>query len=175
MRHPSRAPMQKACEGSTHSSGRSAFGRRAVLSFALASAACLSIGSVAKTAGAEGGPNAEILVVHGTQCDKPSVDPEIGEAPPLKYNCYKVLEKKQLPLQKGQASTTPLPNGRTFQVTLNDVTPEKRYKIGAAISQPDGKSFLKLADITADANKRFTVGGWAYQQGAIVLLIRVVP
>lgn len=151
------------------------FARRTMLSLVVASAACAATMFAAPKAVAEGTPNAEILVIHGTQCDKPSVDPAIGEAPPLKYNCYKLLEKKLLPLQKGQANTTPLPNGRTFQVTLNDVTPEHRYKIGAAISQPDGKAFLKLADITADANKRFTVGGWAYQQGAIVLVIRVVP
>src|SRR5437016_1976028 len=89
-----------------------------------------------------GGPQAEVLVIHGTQCEKPTVDPQIGEMPPLKYNCYKLLERKVLPLTKGQSSTTPLPNGRTFQITYGDLTADKRYKIAASISQPDGKGFL---------------------------------
>lgn len=147
-------------------------GRRSVLaSFALG--ALLFAG--APDADAQSAPKAEVLVIHGTQCDKPTVDPAIGEVPPLKYNCYKLLEKKVLPLTKGQASATPLPNGRTFQITLNDVTPDKRFKVATAISQPDGKGFLELARLTAEPNKRFTVGGWAHQNGAIVLSIRVVP
>lgn len=151
------------------------FSRRGALTMGLAFACAFVAGTTTTTAEAQSGPNAEVLVIHGTQCDKPTVDPAIGEMPPLKYNCYKLLEKKVLPLQKGKPSTTPLPNGRTFQVTLNDVTPDKRYKVGAAISQPDNNGFLKLADITAEPNKRFNVGGWAYQNGAIVLAIRVLP
>ena len=116
-----------------------------------------------------------MLVIHGTQCDKPSVDPAIGEMPPLKYNCYKLIEKKMMPLTKGQSSTTPLPNGRTFQITYGDQTADKKFKIAAAISQPDGKGYMKLADITAEPNKRFNVGGFAYQNGAPALAIKIVP
>lgn len=123
---------------------------------------------------AQGGPKADVMVIHATQCKEGTVDPAIGEAPPLKYNCYKLLERKPLPLVKGQASTTPLPNGRTFQLTYADNAGGK-YKVSAAISQPDNKSFNKLADITAEPNKPFTVGGFAYQGGALVLTIRIVP
>ena len=151
--------------------------RRQVLLGALA-LSCASVTSLAspRIAEAQGaGPQAEVLVIHGTHCDKPSVDPQIGEMPPLKYNCYKLIERKMLPLSKGQASTAALPNGRTFQITYGDLTADKRYKVAAAISQPDGKGYLKLADITADPNKRFNVGGWAYQNGALVLAIKIVP
>jgi hypothetical protein len=120
-------------------------------------------------------PQAEVLVIHATQCDKPGVDPAIGEMPPLKYNCYKLVEKKMMPLTKGNPSTAPLPNGRTFQLTLSEQTPDKKYKVAAAISQPDGKGYMKLADITAEPNKRFNVGGFAYQNGALVLAIKIVP
>jgi hypothetical protein len=128
-----------------------------------------------REAEAQGVPKADVLVIHATQCDKPSVDPAIGEAPPLKYNCYKLLDRKQLPLTKGNSGKMGLVNGRTFQVTLNDTTPDKRYKITASISQPDNSGFNKLADITADPNKRFYLGGFAYQGGAIVLAISIVP
>ncbi len=126
-------------------------------------------------AGAQSGPKAELFVIHATDCDKPAVDPDIGEAPPLKYRCYKLVEKKTLPLTKGQAATTPLPNGRTFQLTLADVLADRRFKVSAAISQPDNKGFLPLANITAEPNKRFHVGGFAHQGGALVLAIRIAP
>ena len=74
---------------------------------------CAVVG-VAPTAEAQGNspPQAEVLVIHATECDKPNVDPAIGEMPPLKYNCYKLLDKKNVPLTKGQSSTTPLPRPR---------------------------------------------------------------
>jgi hypothetical protein len=126
-------------------------------------------------ADAQASPKADVLVIHATKCDKPTVDPQIGEVPPLKYDCYKLVDRKSLPLAKGQPSTTALPNGRTFQVTLTDVTADKRFKVAAAISQPDNKGFLTLANITAEPNKQFHVGGFAHQGGALVLAIRIQP
>ena len=124
-----------------------------------------------------GGPKAEVLVIHGTTCPTPSVDPAIGEVPPLKHNCWKLLDKKFLPLVQGTPSTMQLANGRTFQVTYNGATNEKppRYKVGAAISKPDGAGFNPLAEITAEPGKKFHVGGFAYQNGSLVLAIRIVP
>lgn len=121
-----------------------------------------------------GGPTAEVLVIHGTQCDKPAVDPAIGEAPPLKFNCYKLLDKKALGLKQGQPSTMALPNGRTFQVAYNGMD-KARYKVTASISKPDGAGFMPLAEIAAEPNKKFHVGGFAYQGGALLLAIRIVP
>lgn len=151
--------------------------RRFVLGVLAAGCALVASASpnVAEAQPAAAAPKADVLVIHATNCEKPSVDPQIGAAPPLKYNCYRLLERKTLPLKKGQGVTTGLPNGRTFQVTLNDTTADNRFKINAAISQPDNKGFLKLADITADANKQFHVGGFAYQGGALVLAIRILP
>lgn len=149
--------------------------RRQMLSSAIALGCAVFASAPSADAQANGAPQAEVLVIHATQCDKPGVDPAIGEMPPLKYNCYKLVEKKMMPLTRGQSSTTSLPNGRTFQLTYGDQTPDKKYKVGAAISQPDGKGYMKLADITAEANKRFNVGGFAYQNGALVLAIKIVP
>lgn len=118
---------------------------------------------------------ADVLVIHATDCDKPSVDPAIGEAPPLKYKCYKLVDRKQLALTKGQPSTAAMPNGRTFQLTLTDALPDKRFKVSAAISQPDNKGFMSLANITAEPGKQFHVGGFAHGGGVLVLAIRVTP
>lgn len=121
-------------------------------------------------------PKAEVMVIHATKCDKKSVDPQIGDAPPsLGFDCLKLLEKKTLPLTQGQGSTMPLPNGRTFQL-LYTGKQDNRYKVTASISPADGgQGFVKLADITADPGKPFNVGGFTYQNGVLVLTVRIVP
>jgi hypothetical protein len=120
-------------------------------------------------------PSAEVLVIHGTTCAAPTVDPAIGEVPPLKHNCWKLLDKRLLPLAQGTPSTMPLPNGRIFQVAYNGLSPDKRFKVAASISKPDGVGFNPLAEITAEPGKKFHVGGFAYQNGSLVLAIRIVP
>jgi len=126
---------------------------------------------------AQPAPKAEVLVIHGTECDKPSVDPQIGEVPALKYKCYKLLDKKLLPLTQGAASTMPLANGRTFQVVYGGQAGDKppRFKVATSISKPEGGGFNPLAEITAEAGKKFHVGGFAYQGGSLLLAIRIVP
>jgi hypothetical protein len=121
-------------------------------------------------------PKAEVLVIHATKCDKKSVDPQIGDQrPAMGYECLKLLEKKTMPLPLNQPSTTPLPNGRTFQL-LHTARVDGRYKVTASISPADRTpGYTKLADITADPNKPFNVGGFAYQGGVLVLTVRIVP
>jgi hypothetical protein len=122
-------------------------------------------------------PKAEVLVIHGTNCDKASVDPEIGEVPPLKYNCYKLLERKTLTLTRGTPSTMALANGRTFRVVYNGPSADKapRFKLATSISAPTGTGFNPLAEVTAEPGKKFHVGGFAYQNGSLLLAIRIVP
>ena len=128
----------------------------------------------AQPAGARS-PSAEVLVIHGTTCATPSVDPAIGEVPPLKHNCWKLLDRKLLPLTQGTPSLMPLPNGRTFQVVYNGMSPDKRFKIGTFISKPSEPGFNPLAEITAEPGKKFHVGGFAHGNGTLVLAIRIVP
>lgn len=152
-----------------------AFLTRRRLVFGLLLAGATFIVSVPE-ARAEAPPKAEVMVIHATKCDKKSVDPEIGHAPPaMGYDCLKLLEKKTLALPMNQASTAPLPNGRTFQL-LHTAKVGNRYKVTASISPADGSGgFTKLADITADPNKPFNVGGFSYQGGVLVLTVRILP
>jgi hypothetical protein len=151
--------------------------RRKLLLAAVIAGCALFTGVPREAEAQPSGPKAEVLVIHGTTCAQPSVDPQIGEVPPLKHNCWKLLDKKLLPLAQGTPSTMQLPNGRTFQVVYNGSTPEKppRFKVGASISKPDGAGFNPLAEITAEPGKKFHVGGFAYQNGSLVLAIRIVP
>jgi hypothetical protein len=149
---------------------------RKVLSLAaIATGAALVLGN-ASAARADAPPKAEVLVIHATKCDKKSVDPQIGDTPPsLGYDCLKLIEKKSLPLPVGQASTTPLPNGRTFQL-IHTGKADNRYKVTASISPADGSGgYVKLADITAEPSKPFNVGGFSYQGGVLMLTVRILP
>lgn len=125
-------------------------------------------------ADAEGGPSAEVMVIHATHCDKKTVDPAIGDAPGIGYECLKLLDKKALPLKQGAPAKMGLPNGRTFQIAFNGMD-KNRFKVSTSISTPDGGSFVPLADIAAEPNKKFHVGGFAYQGGALMLGIRIAP
>jgi len=139
-------------------------------------AGCALFAGVPREADAQpAGPKAEVLVIHGTNCPGGTVDPAVGDVPPLKHNCWKLLDRRLLPLAQGSPASMPLANGRTFQVVYNGPTPDRRYKISALISKPDGAGFNPLADITAEPGKKFHVGGFGYQGGSLVLAIRIVP
>lgn len=150
--------------------------RRGVAVLLGLSALSLTLLGHVRSANADAPPKAEVMIIHATKCDKKSVDPQIGDAPPaLGFDCLKLLEKKTMPLVLNQPSTTRLPNGRTFQL-LHTAKENNRYKVTASISPADGsQGFVKLADITADPNKPFNVGGFTYQNGVLVLTVRIVP
>lgn len=127
-------------------------------------------------ASADAPPHAEVMVIHATKCEKRSVDPAIGEAPPsLGYDCLKLLDRKSLPLVLNQPATMTLPNGRTFELRYNGRDGGK-HKVTASISNADKSPGLtKLADINAEPNKAFNVGGFAYQGGVLLLSTKIVP
>jgi hypothetical protein len=129
-----------------------------------------------RLARADSTPTAEVMVIHATKCDKKSIDPQIGDAAPaLGYECLKLVEKKTFPLAINQPNTTKLPNGRTFQL-VHSMKIGPRYRLVASISPPDGSAgFMKLAEITADVNKSFNVGGFAYKEGVLVLTVKILP
>jgi hypothetical protein len=128
-------------------------------------------------------PRVEIMQLHATNSDGGgSIDPRIGNLPQLKrpplsaYNTYKLLDRKLLPIEKDKPVADKLVNGRTLQVTLLDITADKRFHVRAEIDRPDGgEAFLKLLEVTASANEPLFVGGQAYQGGTLVLGLTVRP
>ena len=134
-------------------------------------------------AAADKAPSAKVFVLHATNCPTPpALDPQIGAMPKaLGYNCFSKLDQKDLSLTKGQSSSMEIANiNRTFQLVLNDSSQQADgkplYKVTASVSQPGNKTtFMKLADISTPAGKRFEVGGWTHQGGAILLAIRIDP
>ena len=128
----------------------------------------------------------EIVVLHATN-DGTGIDPKIGKMPELEkppfssYNSYKLLERGQTSVERGQATTRKLPTGRELRVTLKDVIPPKkrdeaaRYVLSASIQKPAGTTFLPLLEVNAKAGESFFVAGQAYKGGVLVIGIKVLP
>ena len=125
-------------------------------------------------ASADAAPQAEILVIHATHCADKKTDPAIADVPGMGYECLKLLDTKSVSLVQGTPGTAQLPNGRTFQLAYNGKDGPK-FKVTASMSTPDNKGFSKLADFSAEPNKKFHLGGFSYQGGTLILAIRIKP
>jgi len=161
--------------------------RRGLLAGLAAGAlAAVVAGGVARAAAVRG-PVLEVSLIHATRADGggASIDPALKDLPQLthdqpfvRYNVYKLLDRRVFPLQPSKAVTYALVNGRTLQVRLDGVDEdkgEKRYQVDAQISDRGGKAFLKSLQVTASANEPFFVGGQSYQGGMLFLELVVRP
>jgi hypothetical protein len=132
-------------------------------------------------------PSVELIVIHATRTDaEASIDPQLRDLPHLtkqqpfiRYNVYKLLDRKQFPLEAGKPVTYALVNGRTLQLTLGSVTVadagDSRYQLETQIGEPGKDAFLKGLQVTAGANQPFFVGGQSYQGGTLFLELVVRP
>jgi hypothetical protein len=148
------------------------------------SLAMLGVGGVALAASRA--PALQLTVIHALTTDAGgSIDPALRDLPQLgrdqpfvRYNVYKLLERKELALEPGKPVESPLPNGRVLQVTLVDASGEgagRRFHVRAEIGEPGKKAFLKLLEVTASPNEPFFVGGQSYQGGTLFLELAVKP
>jgi hypothetical protein len=131
-------------------------------------------------------PSLQVTVIHAMTSDAGgSIDPLLRDLPQLgrdqpfvRYNVYKVLDRKELALDPGKPAETPLPNGRVLQVTLVDQVgdgPGRRFHVRTEIGEPGKTAFLKLLEVTASPNEPFFVGGQSYQGGTLFLELAVRP
>jgi hypothetical protein len=155
-----------------------------LLAFALLAIALCVGAHVALAAGHA--PEIEITVIHATRSDAgASIDPQLRDLPQLgrdapfdRYNVYKLLQRKRLPLEVGKPAASDLPNGRVLQVTLVEPAAAQaapRFHVRAEIEEPGKKAFLKLLEVTASPNEPFFVGGQSYEGGTLFLELVVRP
>jgi hypothetical protein len=139
-----------------------------------------------KPAPAPASISADVMLLHGTN-DNTGIDPKLGKMPALSkppfssYNSYKLIGQGKLPLDKGKAVPYTLPTGRELRVVYKDVLqPQKqgdplRYVIAVSIEKPEGKSFLPLVEVNAQAGEMFFVGGQEFKGGSLFIGIKVSP
>jgi hypothetical protein len=160
--------------------------RRGLLATLAAALVAATFGGRVARAAATKGPTLEVAVIHALHTDGgASIDPALKDLPQLtrdqpfvRYNVYKLLDRKAFPLDATRPVTDALVNGRTLQVTLDGVSEdkgEKRYQMNAQIAEPGKKAFLKSLQVTASANEPFFVGGQSYQGGTLFLELVVRP
>jgi hypothetical protein len=122
----------------------------------------------------------EISVIHALKADGGgAIDPRLRDLPQLtrdqpfvRYNVYRLLDRKEVGLARGTPTPYPLVNGRILQVTLTDVTTENggaRYHVRVEIGEPGKQAFLKLLEVTAGPNDPFFVAGQSYEGGTLFL------
>jgi hypothetical protein len=162
--------------------------RRTLLASLAASLLALAVAIAAGAARAAStqGSKLEVSIIHATQTDGGrSIDPALKDLPQLtrdqpfvRYNVYKLLDRKLFPLEANKPISFPLPNGRVLQVTLGGVTVEKnekRYQLEAQIAEPGKAAFLKSLQVTTSENEPFFVGGQSYNGGVMFLELLVKP
>jgi hypothetical protein len=149
-------------------------------------AALCAGGSVARAETAPHSSVVEVTVIHASRSDGGgSIDPQLRDLPQLtrqqpflRYNVYRLIDRRTLPLEERKVVTDPLVNGRTLQITLLDVVErgaDRRFHMRAAIDEPGKQAFLKLLEVTAGVNEPFFVAGQSYEGGTLFLEIVVHP
>jgi len=133
---------------------------------------------------AEADAKAEVIVLYGAN-DNSGIDSSIGKIPALgkppfsSYNSYKLLDRQEHPLKKGEWVNQILPDSNTLNVSLKDITmtkgdnPEKRYIVDANIKKPDGSEFFPNLEVSAKEGEYFFVGGPKFKDGVLVIGIRI--
>ncbi len=138
------------------------------------------------SAAATRGPSLEVSIIQATLSDAGQlIDPLLRDLPQLtrerpftRYNVYKLLDRKQFPLEHGRPITFVLPNGRTLQASLDGTSlekEEKRYRLDTQIGDPGKPAFLKSLHVTASENEPFFVGGQTFKGGTLFLELVVRP
>lgn len=160
---------------------------RGLLVAVLAACLCALVGwGGIAIAAAPHGPTLEVSVIQASQTDAGgSIDPRLKDLPQLtrdqpfvRYNVYRLLDRRSFPLDVGKPVTYGIVDGRTLQVTLAGVgadKTEKRYQMSAQIGEPGKQAFLKSLQVTASANEPFFIGGQSYQGGTLFLELVVHP
>ncbi|MFO0695823.1 MAG: hypothetical protein U0230_19835 [Polyangiales bacterium] len=123
---------------------------------------------------------AEVFIVLAKE-QPGQVDPELADMPALRrppFNSFRslqVLSKPRLSLTEGQDSDLELPNGRRLRIRLMQVTEDGRFHLKVSINRPDQADYLPLLQVVASPGDPFFVGGQVYQDGTLILGIRVRP
>lgn len=130
---------------------------------------------------------AEVIVLHGTN-DGKGVDPALPadvrgklEKPPFSsFNSYKLLEKHELKLPKGEAKEKKLPDGGKMSLLFKEVSPGKKkddptkFVLSATIEKADGKQFLPGLDVNTVKGDYFFIAGQKYNGGILVIGVKVI-
>jgi hypothetical protein len=163
---------------------------------AVAGLALVALGTVgAARAASSHTPTLEVTIIQATAGDAGlSIDPQlkdlspatVQQAPFVRYNAYRMVQRQPFALLGNQPVKLRLPNGRILQANLTRVSEsvtdggasEKRYELEAQIvaaADAGTTAFLRSLQVTVSANEPFFVGGQSYQGGTMFIELNVRP
>lgn len=120
------------------------------------------------------------MVLHATH-QKRGIDarlrhlPELTQGPFAAFDTYRLLERAELRLRRGDKPTHRLPNGRVLGTELIALEKGGAVRLVASISEPGGSAFLPLLEVRAQRGQRFIVAGQGYLRGILVLVLTLMP
>jgi hypothetical protein len=124
---------------------------------------------------ASGPVQAEVTLVLGTNDGDGGVDPRIGKLPKIgDFKSYRLLSRSNVIIRRALPATTSLPNGRVLQMNLKDIKND-RYVVDTSINQPDGSTFLPLAEWRLTVDVPVFFAGQTYQGGMLIIGIKILP
>jgi hypothetical protein len=149
------------------------------LTGAIAAGAFCAGGTVARADDARP-PTVEVTVIHALHGDAGlSVDPRLpdvsalaGQPPFTRYDTYRLLDRRDLPLASDKPAIDELAGGRTLQLTLIDVSDHgggRRFHVRVSIGEPGKPAFLRSLEVTAGPRAPFFVAGQTFESGTLLI------
>ena len=138
----------------------------------------LASGADAQTPSGESAVPGEILIVLASRQAGP-VDPRLSSVPALRRSPFDIfqsmalLSSPRVSLRPGEEEIVPLPNGRRLRLVLREVTDEGRYRIQVSINRPGQRDYLPELDVVASPGDPVFIAGQSYQDGTLVIGIRL--
>jgi hypothetical protein len=125
-------------------------------------------------------PRIEVTVIQARRTGGPaSMDPRLRDLADIvkspafaRYDTYRLLDRRELPLTADPPAADLLANGRTLRVRLVDtrgVGADRRFHLSASIDRPDQTPYVRAIDLTAPADEPFFLAGQAFAGGILVL------
>jgi hypothetical protein len=125
-------------------------------------------------------PTVEVTVIHALRGDGGlSVDPRLpdvsalaGQAPFTRYDTYRLLDRRDVPLISDKPAIDELAGGRTLQLTLIGVSGDgggRRFHVRVSVGEPGRPAFLRSLEVTAGPRAPFFVAGQTYEGGTLVI------
>lgn len=144
---------------------------------AISLAIVFSIVAFASQAAAQAVPG-EVLIVlaketAGTRAPELANIAALSRPPFDAFPTMSILSRPSVTFQIGQPSEVNLPNGRKLRVVVERRLPNGRFMARISINRPNENDYLPLLTVVASPGDYVFVAGQSYQDGTLVIGIRI--
>ncbi len=126
--------------------------------------------------------NAEVLLIKASE-KSGTIDASLkniaalSKAPFTSFKSMQLVAQPNVALSLHKDSDLELPNGRTLRLNVKEKQKDGRYHVALSITKPNAKEkqkdYLPLLQVIAAAGDYFFVVGQAYQDGTMIIGVRI--